>query len=159
MTGSLSLLLQRIAGLAIIIMGLVTAEWLHIPVLLKDTRVMKLKKSTSVASSFLVGLGFAAGWTPCIGPIFSSILLLGMTTGSPPALYLTLYIVGFSFPFLVVSFFIGKMDGILKHSQKLMKIGGILMIIMGALLFSGALANLSEWLARWLEGTPFELLG
>lgn len=159
LTGSTSLLLQRIAGLLIIVMGLVTAEWLQIPALLKDTRRMTGQRTTSYLSSFLIGLGFAAGWTPCIGPIFSSILLIGVSTGSPPALYLTLYIMGFALPFLLVSFFLGKMDNIMKHSQKWMKVGGILMIAMGILLFTGTLEMLSEWIAQWLEGTPFELLG
>lgn len=159
LTGSTSLLLQRIAGLLIIIMGLVTAEWLQIPALLKDTRRMTGNRTTSYFSSLFIGLGFAAGWTPCIGPIFSSILLIGVSTGSPPALYLTLYILGFALPFLLVSFFIGKMDNIMKYSQKWMKVGGILMIAMGILLFTGTLAAFSEWLAQWLEGTPFELLG
>lgn len=159
LTGSTSRLLQRIAGLLIIVMGLVTAEWIQIPALLKDTRKMTGKRTTSFLSSFLIGLGFAAGWTPCIGPIFSSILLIGVSTGTPPALYLTLYIIGFALPFLLVSFFIGKMDNVMKHSQKWMKIGGILMIVMGILLFTGTLEILSEWIAQWLEGTPFELLG
>lgn len=159
MTGSTSVFLQRIAGLLVIVMGMVTAEWLHIPALLKDTRKMKGNRSTSYVSSFMIGLGFAAGWTPCIGPIFSSILLIGISTGSPPAIYLTLYILGFILPFLLVSIFIGKMDRIMKHSRQLMKIGGILMIGMGILLFTGALESLSEMLAQWLQGTPFELLG
>ncbi|GEK90316.1 cytochrome c-type biogenesis protein [Alkalibacterium putridalgicola] len=159
LTGSTSLLLQRIAGLLIIVMGLVTAEWLQIPALLKDTRRMAGNRTTSYFSSFFIGLGFAAGWTPCIGPIFSSILLIGVSTGSPPALYLTLYILGFALPFLLVSFFLGKMDNIMKHSQKWMKVGGILMIVMGLLLFTGTLEIISEWIAQWLEGTPFELLG
>jgi len=159
LTGSTSLLLQRIAGILIIVMGLVTAEWIQIPVLLKDTRKMTGKRTTSYFSSFFIGLGFAAGWTPCIGPIFSSILLIGVSTGSPPALYLTLYILGFALPFLLVSFFLGKMDNVMKHSRKWMKIGGILMIAMGILLFTGTLEVLSEWIAQWLEGTPFELLG
>ncbi|WP_368645413.1 cytochrome c biogenesis CcdA family protein [Alkalibacterium putridalgicola] len=159
LTGSTSLLLQRVAGLLIIVMGLVTAEWLQIPALLKDTRRMAGNRTTSYFSSFFIGLGFAAGWTPCIGPIFSSILLIGVSTGSPPALYLTLYILGFALPFLLVSFFLGKMDNIMKHSQKWMKVGGILMIVMGLLLFTGTLEIISEWIAQWLEGTPFELLG
>lgn len=159
MTGSTSVLLQRLAGLLIIIMGLVTTGWLTIPSLLRDNRKMKAKKTGNYFSSFLIGLGFAAGWTPCIGPIFSSILLLGISTGTPPALYLTLYVIGFALPFLLMTFFIGRMDSILKHSQKLMKIGGVLMIFMGLLLVTGYLETLSEMLARFLQDTPFELLG
>lgn len=159
MTGSLSTLIQRIAGLLIIVMGLVTAGWLSIPSLLKDTRRVKIKETGNYFSSFFIGLGFAAGWTPCIGPIFSSILLIGISTGTPPLLYLTLYILGFALPFLLVSFFIGNLSGILKHSEKLMKIGGVLMVIMGVLLLTGYLESMSEWIARFLQDTPFEMLG
>lgn len=159
MTGATSTLLQRIAGLLIVIMGLVTAGWLNIPIFLKDNRKMRAKDTGGYIQSYLIGLGFAAGWTPCIGPIFSSILLLGITSGTPPILYLTLYVLGFALPFLIVTFFIGKMDSILKHSEKLMKIGGVLMIMMGILLFTGYLEILSEMLAGLLQDTPFELLG
>ncbi|HLR91625.1 MAG TPA: cytochrome c biogenesis protein CcdA [Atopostipes sp.] len=159
MTGSLSTLIQRIAGLLIIVMGLVTAGWLSIPSLLKDTRRVKIKETGNYFSSFFIGLGFAAGWTPCIGPIFSSILLIGISTGTPPLLYLTLYILGFALPFLLVSFFIGNLSSILKHSEKLMKIGGVLMVIMGVLLLTGYLQYMSEWIARLLQDTPFEMLG
>lgn len=51
------------------------------------------------------------------------------------------------------------MENILKHTEKLMKIGGVLMILMGILLLTGYLENLSEWIARLLQDTPFELLG
>ncbi|MGB6178429.1 cytochrome c biogenesis CcdA family protein, partial [Carnobacterium sp.] len=116
-------------------------------------------KTVSFTSTFLVGLGFAAGWTPCIGPIFSSILLLGNAVGSPPLLYLILYVVGFSLPFLLVSFFITKIKNILKYSNVLMKIGGIILILLGILLLTGTMESLSEWMARLMEGTRFELLG
>lgn len=159
MTGSMSVLLQRIAGLLIIILGLVTAGWLTIPSLLKDNRKLRTSTTGGYFSSYFIGLGFAAGWTPCIGPIFSAILLMGITTGSSPIVYLTLYVLGFALPFLLVSFFIGRMNSILKHSQKLMKIGGVFMIIMGFLLLTGYLEYFSELIANMLQGTPFELLG
>lgn len=159
MTGATSVLIQRLAGLLIIIMGLVTTGWLTIPTLLKDNRKMKTQTTSGYVSSFFIGLGFAAGWTPCIGPIFSTILLIGIATGTPPILYLTFYILGFTLPFLLVSFFIGRMDKLLKHTEKLMKIGGVMMILMGILLFTGYLEVLSEFIARLLQDTPFELLG
>lgn len=159
MTGSISLLLQRLAGLLIIFMGLITTEFLKIPALSGDYRFLKANKTVSFSSTFLVGLGFAAGWTPCIGPIFSSILLLGNAVGSPPLLYLLLYVVGFSLPFLLVSLFISKLKNIMKYSNAIMKTGGVVLIVLGILLLTGTLESLSEWLARLLEGTIFELLG
>lgn len=159
MTGSISLLLQRLAGLLIIFMGLITTGFLKIPALSGDYRFLKANKTVSFSSTFLVGLGFAAGWTPCIGPIFSSILLLGNAVGSPPLLYLVLYVVGFSLPFLLVSLFISKLKNIVKYSNAIMKTGGIILIVLGILLLTGTMESLSEWLARLLEGTLFELLG
>ena len=159
MTGSISLLLQRLAGLLIIFMGLITTGFLKIPALSGDYRFLKANKTVSFSSTFLVGLGFAAGWTPCIGPIFSSILLLGNAVGSPPLLYLVLYVVGFSLPFLLVSLFISKLKNIVKYSNAIMKTGGIILIVLGILLLTGTMESLSEWLSRLLEGTLFELLG
>lgn len=159
MTGSVSVLLQRFSGLLIIFMGLITTGLISIPALSGDYRFLKANKTVSFTSTFLVGLGFAAGWTPCIGPIFSSILLLGNAVGSPPLLYLILYVVGFSLPFLLVSFFITKIKNILKYSNILMKIGGIILILLGILLLTGTMESLSEWMARLMQGTRFELLG
>lgn len=159
MTGPAAILLQRLAGIFMVVLGLVIAGWLKIPALLGDSRKTITRKSTSYASSFFIGLGFAAGWTPCIGPIFSSILLLGLSTGTTPIVFLLLYVIGFSLPFLLVSLFIGRIQNLLKYSDKLMKIGGVLMIIMGVLLFTGYLAQLSEQLSIWLQNTPFSNLG
>jgi cytochrome c-type biogenesis protein len=159
MTGATAVLLQRLAGIFMVVLGLVIGDWLKIPGLLSDTRKNITNRTTSFASSFFIGLGFAAGWTPCIGPIFSGILLLGLSTGTTPVLFLLLYIIGFSIPFLLVSLFLGRMPSLLKHSQKLMKIGGVLMIIMGVLLFTGQLEYLSEKLSIWLQDTPFQWLG
>lgn len=159
LTGPVSLLLQRLAGLLIILMGLTTVGYLKIPLLLGDHRKLRMNKSVSFLSTFLIGLGFAAGWTPCIGPIFSSILLLGNAMGSPPVLYLLMYVLGFSLPFLLVTFFIGRLKSILKYSETFMKIGGWLMILFGLLLLSGSLETLSIAILHLLEGTPFERLG
>ena len=159
MTGATATLLQRLAGIFMIVLGLVIGDWLHIPLLLGDTRKNMTNRKTSFISSFFIGLGFAAGWTPCIGPIFSGILVLGLSTGSTPIVFLLLYILGFALPFLLVSLFLGKTQSLLKHSQKLMKIGGVLMVIMGILLFTGQLAYLSEKLSIWLQNTPFQWLG
>lgn len=159
MTGPTATLLQRLAGIFMVVLGFVIGGWLQIPALLGDSRKTVTKKTTSYASSFFIGLGFAAGWTPCIGPIFSGILLLGLSTGTTPILFLLLFVTGFSLPFLLVSIFISRMPKLLKYSEKLMKVGGVLMILMGILLFSGHLAYLSEQLSIWLQNTPFSNLG
>lgn len=137
-------LLNRLTGLLILIFGMVTVGWLEIPALLKDRRMMKVKKAGNYFSTFLVGVGFSAGWTPCIGPIFTSIILLGNASKVAPLGYLLAYILGFSIPFLVLSFFVGKIQGILKHTQLFMKIGGFCLIIIGLLMISGLYFRLIE---------------
>src|SRR5699024_3202015 len=120
MTGPVSRLLQRLSGLLIVFFGLLTTGILTLPAFSKEYRLLKPGKSVDYLSTFFVGLGFAAGWTPCIGPIFSSILLMGNTAGSPPFLFLLMYIIGFSLPFLLVSLFIGNLRSLLKYSNTLM---------------------------------------
>src|SRR5699024_8008763 len=70
LSGDTGLLIQRIAGVFIIIMGLFVAGWLQIPFLMREKRMQMKKNGVSYAGTFFVGTGFAAGWTPCIGPIF-----------------------------------------------------------------------------------------
>ena len=159
MTGPLSRLLQRLAGLFILFFGLLTSGILQLPAFSREYRLLKPGKSTNYFSSFFVGLGFAAGWTPCIGPIFSSILLMGNARGDSPILYLLLFVLGFSLPFLLVSIFIGSLKKIMKYSQLFMKIGGFTMIVVGLLLLTGSMEWISETIVRFMQHTPFERLG
>lgn len=159
MTGPLSRLLQRLAGLFILFFGLLTSGVLQLPAFSKEYRFLKPRKSVNYFSSFFVGLGFAAGWTPCIGPIFSSILLMGNARGDSPILYLLLYVLGFSLPFLLVSLFIGNLKKLMKYSALFMKIGGFTMIVIGILLLTGSMEWISEVILRFMQNTPFNQLG
>jgi cytochrome c-type biogenesis protein len=100
--GNTALLIQRLAGIFIIFMGFVVAGWLTIPLFMRERRFQYTKKSTSYLGTFFVGLGFAAGWTPCIGPIFASILLLAATNPSQGLLYTFMYVLGFAVPFIIL---------------------------------------------------------
>lgn len=157
--GNTALLIQRLAGIFIIFMGLVVAGWLTIPVFMKERRLHYTKKSTSYLGTFFVGLGFAAGWTPCIGPIFASILLLAATNPSQGLLYTFMYVIGFAVPFIILTFFIGSSKWIVKKTGIIMKAGGIMMILMGALLFFGQMPRLSALLLRLIDGTWLSNLG
>ncbi|MET3699383.1 cytochrome c biogenesis protein CcdA [Bacillus oleivorans] len=157
--GNTGLLIQRLAGIFIIFMGFVVAGWLTIPVFMKEKRFHYTKKTTSYLGTFFVGLGFAAGWTPCIGPIFASILLLAATSPGQGLLYTVLYVIGFALPFLILTFFIGKTKWIVRKSGIIMKIGGVMMILMGVLLFFGQIPRLSAYLLRLIDGTWFSGLG
>lgn len=157
--GDTGLLIQRIAGVFIIIMGLFVAGWINIPALMKERRLHYTKKSTGYFATFFVGLGFAAGWTPCIGPIFGSILLLAASNPTQGILYTVMYVIGFSLPFLLLTFFIGSTKWIVRRSEVIMKVGGIIMITMGLLLFSGQMPRIAALLLDLVEGTWFSKLG
>lgn len=159
LNGDAGLLIQRIAGAFIIIMGLFIAEWIKIPSLMKEKRYQYSKKSVSYLGTFFVGLGFAAGWTPCIGPIFGSILLLATTNPDQGIFYTLMYIIGFSIPFIILTFFMGSTKWIVKHSNVIMKIGGCIMIIMGLILFFGLMPRITEFLLDLVEDTWLSKLG
>ncbi len=111
LVGDSGLLIQRIAGVFIIIMGLFIAGWIQIPSLMKERRFHYTKKPAGYVGTFFIGLGFAAGWTPCIGPIFGSILLLAASNPGQGMFYTIMYVFGFALPFLVLTSLLGKRNG------------------------------------------------
>jgi len=157
--GDSGMLLQRIAGVFIIVMGLFVGGWINIPALMKERRLNYAKKSTGYAGTFFVGLGFAAGWTPCIGPIFGSILLLAASDPGQGIVYTVMYVIGFALPFIVLSSFLGSTKWIVRHSGIIMKIGGAVMITMGLVLFLGLMPRITEYLLELVEGTWLSRLG
>lgn len=160
LTGDTGLLLQRLAGVFIILMGLFVAGWLKIGWFMKTKRVnTKPKSSLSFIGTFFAGMGFAAGWTPCIGPIFASILLLSASNPTQGIVYTIVYVIGFALPFLAFSFFVGSTRTILKYSDRILKMGGVVMIIVGAFLYTGYMTRLSTLLLNLVQDTWFSNLG
>lgn len=159
LVGDSGLLIQRIAGVFIIIMGLFIAGWIQIPSLMKERRFHYTKKPAGYVGTFFIGLGFAAGWTPCIVPIFGSILLLAASNPGQGMFYTIMYVFGFALPFLVLTFFIGKTKWIVRHSNIIMKIGAIMMILMGFVLFFGLMPRISGFLLDLVQDTWLSRLG
>src|SRR5690625_1688792 len=159
LAGDSGMLIQRIAGIFIIVMGLFVAGWINIPALMMEKRFQSSKKPVGYFGAFFVGVGFAAGWTPCIVPIFGSILLLAASNPGQGVIYTIMYVIGFALPFFILTFFLGSTRWIVRHSQVIMKIGGIVMIIMGLVLFTGQMPRITEFLLRLVQDTWFEKLG
>ena len=159
LSGDSGLLIQRIAGIFIIVMGLFVAGWININFLMKEKRMQYKKTNVSYLGTFFVGTGFAAGWTPCIGPIFGSILLLAASNPGQGMFYTVMYLIGFALPFLLLTLFIGRTKWIVKKSQGIMKVGGVIMIVMGIVLFTGLMPRITEFLLDLVEGTWFSRLG
>ncbi|MEN1967231.1 cytochrome c biogenesis protein CcdA [Lentibacillus sp. N15] len=157
--GESGLFIQRIAGIFIIVMGLFIGGWLNITTLMKERRFHYSKKPAGYIGTFFVGLGFAAGWTPCIGPIFGSILLLAASNPGQGMFYTIMYVVGFVLPFIILTFFLGSTRWIVRHSQVIMKIGAVIMIIMGLVLFFGQMPRITEFLLELVKDTWLSRLG
>ncbi|MBR7794964.1 cytochrome c biogenesis protein CcdA [Agaribacter marinus] len=159
LAGESGQLIQRIAGIFIIIMGLFVAGWLKITSFMKEKRFRFTKKPVGYAGTVFVGMGFAAGWTPCIGPIFASILVVAAANPTQGAWYTLFYVIGFSLPFLILTFFLGSTRWIVRYSDKIMKVGGTIMILMGVLLFTGQMPRISAFLLKLVQDTWLTNLG
>src|SRR5699024_9789128 len=159
LTGDTGLFIQRIAGIFIIVMGLFVAGWININFLMKEKRMQYKKTNVGYLGTFFVGTGFAAGWTPCIGPIFGSILLLAASDPGQGIFYTVMYVIGFVIPFLLLTFFLGSTKWIVQKSEIIMKIGGVVMIAMGIILFSGQMPRITQFLLDLVEDTWLSRLG
>lgn len=104
------------------------------------------QKSTGYLGSVFVGIGYAAGWTPCIGPILTAVLLMGAADPEKGVPYIISYILGFAIPFFIMAFFIGRTKWILKYASKMMKIGGLLMVGTGILLYTDQMTRITIFL-------------
>lgn len=141
-------LISQIAAILIIVMGLFMIGIFKPQLLMREFKFQpkhRLKRLGYVGS-FLIGIGFAAGWSPCVGPILSSIIALAATESGIWFKLITAYTIGFAVPFFVMAFFIGSTRWILKYSSLIMKIGGGVMILVGILLYSGQLYKITIWL-------------
>ncbi|WP_040205121.1 cytochrome c biogenesis CcdA family protein [Neobacillus jeddahensis] len=128
-------LIRQLGGIFIVLFGLIIVGILNPQFLMKDRRFEFKNRPSGYVGSVLIGMAFAAGWTPCTGPILSAVILLAASNPGSGVVYMLAYSLGFAIPFLILSFFVGRMKSIRKHSAKIMKIGGYIMIVMGIVLF------------------------
>jgi cytochrome c-type biogenesis protein len=138
--------LRTIAGLMFIVMGLMLIGLFQPQLLMREWKLQMKNKPAGYAGSFVIGIGFAAGWSPCIGPILSAILALSATEPGTWFSLMTAYTLGFAVPFFIMAFFLGTTRWILKYTSMIMKIGGALMILIGILLLTNKLAVIVLWL-------------
>ena len=128
-------LLRQVGAILIVVFGLMIVGLLQVDFLMKDRKFQFKNRPSGYFGSTLIGLAFAAGWTPCTGPILMSIIALAGTNPDSGIWYMLAYFLGFAVPFFVLSFFVSRMGWIRNHSQKIVKIGGWVMIAVGVLLF------------------------
>ncbi|MDM5333727.1 cytochrome c biogenesis protein CcdA [Ureibacillus composti] len=128
-------LIRQIGAILIVVFGLMIVGLLQIDFLMKDRKFEFKNRPSGYLGTLLIGIAFAAGWTPCTGPILMSIIALAGTNPDSAIWYMLAYVLGFAIPFFVLSFFISRLGWIRRNSQKIVKIGGYIMIAVGVLLF------------------------
>ena len=149
-------ILERIAGAVIIIFGLHLAGIFRIKWLDKDTRVQTSGRPASPIGAFLVGLAFAFGWTPCIGPILGGILAIAGSKNSvgEGVGLLAVYSAGLGIPFLVTSLAIDRFFVASKRIRKYYKpieiASGALLVVLGVLIFTNRFTILSNYFSKFL---------
>ena len=128
-----------IGGIIVIILGLFQMDILKLK-FLEKTKIMNYEgENQDIFSTFILGLTFSLGWTPCVGPILASILILASSSGntSNSVMLMFIYLLGMATPFIIFSLvsktLFKKMSFIKKYLSIIKKIGGFLIIIMGLL--------------------------
>ena len=151
---------QKIGGILIFLFGVHLSGLFHFGVLLGEKRVQIHTKPSGFVGTFLVGLAFAAGWTPCIGPILGAILALAAgTTGNlgRGVALLAVYSAGLGLPFLLSGLlfhsFLNFFNRFRKHIRLMEIFTGVLLMVAGAMLFFDMIGRLSGYLYRWLPVT------
>lgn len=138
--------IRQISAILIVLMGLFLLGIFQPQALMRERKLNMKWKPAGHLGSFVFGFGFAAGWSPCIGPILGSILTLAAANPGTWLGLTTAYSVGFALPFFLLAFFIGSVRWIAKYSAPLMKVGGAVMIAMGVLLFTDRMTYITIWL-------------
>ncbi|KAA3628181.1 MAG: cytochrome c biogenesis protein CcdA [Proteobacteria bacterium] len=149
--------LSKIAGVIIVLFGFHYAGLLRIGFLNFEKRVHLQNRPAGLAGSYVLGLAFAFGWTPCVGPILATVLMVAATGESiwKGVSLLSFYAAGIGLPFLIAAFavrpFMAFMRRFRRHMRAVELTIGFLLIGTGVLIFTGGLADIGQWM---LEHIP-----
>lgn len=149
--------LAMVAGVIIILFGLHFLGILKIPLLYSEARYHGEMPAASFAGAYLLGLAFAFGWTPCVGPILATVLALAAQEASLSAgvKLLFAYSLGLGIPFILAAVAIGPFMRFLsrfrRHLGTMEKVMGVLLVITGLMFLTGSM----NWFGQWLiENVP-----
>ncbi len=141
--------LGRIGGIIIILFGLVLMKVIRLPFLEKEHKFRVKKTGITYVTSFMFGLAFAAGWTPCVGAVLASILTLAAVSAKNAFYLLLAYSLGITLPFLITGLFVSRMQHLItKYEKTLVYVNiafGILLVILGILVFTNTLSAISNF--------------
>ncbi len=141
-----------VAGGVIALFGLHFLGVLRVPLLYREARIDAPVSGRTPFDAYVLGLAFAFGWTPCIGPVLGSILSLAAQEGSVERgmLLMGFYAVGLGAPFLLTALFLrqamGLLSGMKRHMGLVERSMGALLLLVGVLMLTGAFTEMSFWL-------------
>lgn len=142
-------------GILVILFGLVLLGVIRLPVLMRDTRVQARHDASTPVGAVLLGMAFAAGWTPCIGPVLGGILTLAGASGTllEGIVMLAVYSAGLAIPFLVAAL---ALEPFLRATRRMRRwlpwverAAGGLLVVAGVLMVTGTYTRLNNWLLRF----------
>ncbi|MBN9587345.1 MAG: cytochrome C biogenesis protein [Afipia sp. 62-7] len=144
--------LAIVAGIVIVILGLHFLGVFRIGLLFREARFQSVAKPAGFLGAYIVGLAFAFGWTPCVGPVLAAILMVAGIEGSAArgALLLGAYALGIGIPFMLASLFSGPfmrlMARLRGHMGAVEKVIGSALVLTGVLFLTGGMPRIAGWL-------------
>jgi len=158
------LVIRKVGGVLVILFGLHIAGWLTIPFLMRERHLELKGRPGGYLGAFLVGVTFAAGWIPCVGPILGSILLMASTsqTAGQGIFLLAAYSAGLAVPFLLSALLFSRFLRFFNRFRRLLpwvsRVSGVFLMLVGLLLLTDYFTWLStlalqltpDWLFRRL---------
>ncbi len=145
-------ILSKVAGAVIIVMGLHFMGIFKISMLYREARFHAESKPAGVIGAYIIGLAFAFGWTPCVGPVLAAILFVAGSEDSVTrgASLLAVYSAGLGIPFLAAALlvkpFMAFMGRARRHMQTVERVMGALLVITGIMFLTGTVADVAFWL-------------
>lgn len=143
---------SKISGVIIMFFGLNLLGVIKVSRLSKTFRLRSPRSVNNIFTSFLMGVAFAAGWTPCFGPVLASILFYAgsSSTVEKGVFMLAIYSLGMALPFFLTALFFTKASSLIEKTEKytpiIVKIAGFVMIVFGGLIFFNKLIDISRLL-------------
>ena len=146
---------NKVSGVLLVLFGLHVMGVFRINFLNYEKRIQTRKRRFGAISAYLIGLAFAFGWTPCIGPILGAILTVAANQGTVlhGIILLSFYSAGLGLPFIVFAllfnWFVGFSGFFKKHFHAVEIFSGLLLIVVGVLIFFNMLQAISTYLLEW----------
>lgn len=145
-------LIRQLGAICLVLFGCMMAGVITPKLFMKNYQFTFRKRPSGYVGSVLIGIVFAAGWTPCTGPILAAVVGLAATEPMLALPYMICYIIGFSIPFFIMSFFITRIKLIQKYSNIMVKSLGCVMIVVGILLYFNWMTFITSIFIRMTGG-------